>query len=265
MVYEGLKNICQNEIISLIRCAWAGSQKYGALVWTGDISSDFAALRTQVTAGMNMGLVGISWWTTDIGGFHGGNGESETFRECFIRWFQFSAFSPIFRLHGFREPMVVAEGGVPFTGGNAEGWKYSSVSPNEVWSFGEKVYNICRKYLFLREQIRPYIMEQMRIAHEKGTPVMRPLFYDYPEDDRAWNVEDQYLFGPHILVAPIVYEAQRTRKLYLPSGNWMDLYTKKVYEGNSYIECEAPLEQIPVFVREDQYKSIFADFNFYNI
>lgn len=265
MVYEGLKNTGQNEIISLIRCAWAGSQKYGALVWTGDISSDFAALRTQVTAGMNMGLVGISWWTTDIGGFHGGNGESETFRECFIRWFQFGAFSPIFRLHGFREPMVVAEGGVAFTGGNAEGWKYSSGSPNEVWSFGENVYNICRKYLFLREQIRPYIMEQMKIAHKKGTPVMRPLFYDYPEDEKSWDVEDQYLFGPYILVAPIVYEGQRTRKLYLPSGNWMNLYTKKVYKGNSYIECEAPLEEIPVFVKEDKYKSIFGDFNFYNI
>ena len=186
MVYEGRSREGETEILSLIRCAWAGSQKYGALVWTGDIYSDFASLRNQVAAGMNMGLSGFPWWTTDIGGFHGGNIYSDEFKECLIRWFQFGAFCPVFRMHGFREPLVTAEG-KEFRTGDAKSWKYTSGSPNEVWSYGEEIYEICRKYMFIRERMRPYLQEQMERAHEYGTPVMRPLFYDYPEDPAVWG------------------------------------------------------------------------------
>ena len=139
MVYEGRKAEGEEEILSLIRCAWAGSQRYGALVWTGDISSDFNSLKNQIAAGMNMGLSGIPWWTTDIGGFHGGNGNDPEFRECLARWFEFGAFCPVFRLHGFRTPIVTEPEGMVFTGRNAKEWKYTSGSPNEVWSYGEEI------------------------------------------------------------------------------------------------------------------------------
>lgn len=251
MVYEGRKQEGEEEILSLVRCAWAGSQKYGALVWTGDISSDFNSLRNQVTAGMNMGLSGFPWWTTDIGGFHGGNIDSEEFRECFVRWFEFGAFCPVFRLHGFRLPVVVEPGKPAFQAGNAEGWIYTSGSPNEVWSYGEEIYEICKKYLLLREKMRPYLKEQMKLAHEKGTPVMRPLFYDYPEDKKAWDVENQYLLGPDILVAPVVDAGCRERSVYLPEGNWRNIDTGEVYQGGECVCCQAELDTIPVFTRTD--------------
>ncbi|NLJ96095.1 MAG: DUF4968 domain-containing protein, partial [Clostridiales bacterium] len=102
--FDGMKEEGQENIINLLRCAWAGSQRYGALVWSGDIDSSFSSLRNQLAAGLNMGLAGITWWTTDIGGFHGGNPDDPAFRECIIRWFQYGTFCPVFRLHGDREP-----------------------------------------------------------------------------------------------------------------------------------------------------------------
>lgn len=252
MVYEGRKNEGEEDILSLIRCAWAGAQKYGSLVWTGDVSSDFPSLRNQLAAGINMGLAGFPWWTTDIGGFHGGDINSEEFKELFIRWFQFGAFCPVFRLHGFRTPMVVAPGGTAFTGGNAEGWKYTSGSPNEVWSYGEDVYKICEKYMLLREKMRSYIKEHMKQAHEKGTPVMRALFYDYPEDENVWSIEDQYLLGPDILVAPILDYGCRERNVYLPKGaKWTNIWTKDKIEGGKTIRVEAPIDQVPLFTKDE--------------
>ena len=252
MVYEGRKAEGEKDILSLTRCAWAGSQKYGALVWTGDVYSDFNSLRNQIAAGMNMGLSGIPWWTTDIGGFHGGNAASPEFRECLVRWFEFGAFCPVFRLHGFRNPIVTDPEEMVFTGKNAKEWKYTSGSPNEVWSYGEEVYQICEKYLKLREKMRPYIKEQMRAAHEKGTPVMRPLFFDYPEDAKAWEIEDQYMFGPDILVAPVVYEGTREREVYLPEGEWVQIHSKDTFVGGQKIICSAELDEIPVFVKREK-------------
>ena len=103
--------------------------------------------------------------------------------------------------------------------------------------------------MLIRERIRPYLLEQMEQAHRRGTPVMRPLFYDSPEDETAWGIEDEYLLGPDILVAPVVYEGMRERELYLPKGCWTDIDTGKVYEGNVWITCAAGLDRIPVFAR----------------
>src|SRR5690606_11063972 len=102
--YDGMQEAGQEGIVNLVRCAWAGSQRYGALIWSGDIDSSFTSMENQLKAGLNMGLAGIPWWTTDIGGFHGGDPNDPDFRECIIRWFQYGAFSPVFRLHGDREP-----------------------------------------------------------------------------------------------------------------------------------------------------------------
>lgn len=253
MVYDGRKNEGEDKIVSLVRCAWAGSQKYGALVWTGDVASNFESLRNQVAAGLNMGLAGMPLWTTDIGGFHGGDIRSESFRECFIRWFEFATFCPVMRMHGFRQPLVISEKGKTFVPGNAASWKYTSGSPNEVWSFGENVYEICKYYLGIREKMRPYIMEQMEKAHNDGTPIIRPLFYDFPDDIKTWGVEDEFMFGPAVLVAPILYEGEVERNVYLPGGEWIDLHTGKEAIGNQTLVCRADLRTIPVYIKKESY------------
>lgn len=241
--FDGMKNEGQENIVNLLRCAWAGSQKYGALVWSGDIASSFASMRNQLTAGLNMGIAGIPWWTTDIGGFHGGDPEKAEFRELFVRWFEWGTFCPVMRLHGDREPRQPQVG---TTGGAI----CCSGAANEVWSYGEDVYEICKKYMKMREELRPYIRKTMSDAHEKGTPVMKPLFYLFPEDKECWEVEDEYLFGDSILVAPVLYAAQKSRKVYLPAGNmWKEYMGDNVYEGGQWIEVETPLDSIPVFMK----------------
>jgi alpha-D-xyloside xylohydrolase len=242
--YEGLKEAGQEKVINLIRCAWAGSQRYGALAWSGDIHSDFETLRNQIVAGLNMGIAGIPWWNTDIGGFYGGNIEDPRFHELLIRWFEWGCFCPVMRLHGDREPHKpnVETDGVRIPGSGAD---------NEIWSFTDEVYTICKKYVLLREKLRPYIMEQMKAAHEKGTPVIRPLFYDFPTDSEAWEIEDEYMFGPNYLVAPVVYEGKRERSLYLPTGSaWTNAWTGETFEGGHRITIDAPLDIIPVFSRD---------------
>jgi len=238
--YEGMKTEGETEIINLCRSAWAGSQRFGAALWSGDIQSSFEDFRNQIPAGLNAAISGIPWWTTDIGGFFNGDIHSPSFRELIVRWFQYGTFCPLFRLHGNRLPAEETGDG-PWSGG-----------PNEVWSFGDQAYEIIKELLFLRERLRPYIMAQMALAHKDGIPPMRPLFFDYPNDTECWNIEDEMMFGPDLLVAPILHEGVRSRKVYLPSGDsWRDPWIGKVYEGGDWIEVEAPLEQIPLFLRGD--------------
>ncbi len=241
--YEGMQAEGQENIINLLRCAWAGSQRYGALVWSGDIHSDFDTMRRQYAAGLHMGIAGIPWWTTDIGGFFGGWAEEPEFHELLVRWFEYGTFCPVMRLHGEREPHKPQHG---TTGGAA----CVSGADNEVWSYGPKVEEICTRYLWLRERMRPYTARLMREAHEKGTPVMRTLFYEFPEDEKAWEDHQEYLFGADLLVAPVMYKNMRKRKVYLPAGaSWQHVWTKEIYEGGQTVEVDAPLEEIPVFAR----------------
>ena len=235
--YEGMRAEGETEILSLCRSAWAGSQRYGALVWSGDIDSTFEDLRRQIPAGLNIGLSGIPWWTTDIGGFKNGEITSPSFRELIVRWFQFGVFCPVFRLHGIRQPGTMI--GAEQTG-----------AANEVWSFGDEQYGIIRQLLFLRERLRPYVMEQMRIAHETGLPPMRPLFLDFPADPESWDVDDQFLLGSDILVAPVVTEGARERRVYLPAGaTWRDGWTGAEHRGGGWLTAAAPLDTIPVYLR----------------
>lgn len=250
--YEGMTAAGQKQVVNLLRCAWAGSQRYGALVWSGDIASSWNSLRSQLAAGLNMGLAGLPWWTTDIGGFHGGDPRDPAFRELFVRWFQWGAFCPVMRLHGDREPHKVTpdpERGIVSA---------ASGGPNEVWSYGEAVYDICAAYMRLRERLRPYIRSVMQAAHERGTPVIRPLFYDFPEDSRSWDVEQQYMFGPRFLCCPVLAPDQRRLKAYLPplpaGESWKTLRVGAetdgpVFEGGRDIEVDCPLEWMPVFER----------------
>jgi alpha-D-xyloside xylohydrolase len=251
-IFDGMKANGESEIVSLTRCAWAGSQRYGTLLWSGDIRSTFESLRMQLPAGLNAGLAGIPWWTTDIGGFDGGDPEDPKFRELFARWFAFGAFSPIMRLHGTRLPLQPQAG----TTGGAE---CRSGAPNEVWSYGGEVYEICKKYLAMREKMRPYIMDCMKLAHKKGTPVIRPLFYDAPQDSAAWDVEDQYMFGPDVLVAPVMETAARSRSVYLPAGaQWRDVWSGNRFDGGQTVEVAAPLDVIPLFLKNG------AEYDFVN-
>jgi alpha-D-xyloside xylohydrolase len=233
---EGMRAEGQQEILNLCRCAWTGSQRFGAAIWSGDINSNWEALRAQVRAGLNMGLSGIPWWTADIGGFFGGDPSTPYFREMIVRWFQYGVFCPIFRLHGYREPTQwypVMQGG-----------------PNEVWSFGDEAYTIIKELLFLRERLRPYIMDQMRLAQANGTPLMRPLFFEFPGDPDCRPVDDAFMFGPDLLVAPVLDEGARSRRVYLPVGTrWTDAWTGKKLDGGQWITADAPLERIPLYLR----------------
>ena len=244
--YEGMRAEGDETPLNLVRSAWAGSARYGALVWSGDIDCTFECLNRQVRAGLSMAMAGIPWWTTDIGGFHGADVSDPEFHKLLIRWFEYACFCPVMRLHGNRNPQNGFEGdmisGIGLFGSGAD---------NEVWSFGEKVLGICRKYLKLREQLRPYIREQMRRTHEKGTPIMRPVFYDFPEDSECWEVDDAYLFGADLLVAPVLEKDAVSRKVYLPSGcRWKECHTGKWQQGGCTVEAEAPEDVIPVFVKE---------------
>ncbi|NLW11641.1 MAG: family 31 glucosidase [Clostridiaceae bacterium] len=239
--YEGMAAEGQTDIVNLLRCAWAGSQKYGALVWSGDIASSFSSMKNQLTAGLNIGMAWIPWWTTDIGGFHGGDPNDSDFRELFIRWFEWGTFCPVMRLHGDREPKQPQYG----TTGGAH---CRSGADNEVWSYGGEAYEICCKYLAVREQLRDYTRRLMQQAHEKGTPVMRTLFYEFPEDKTCWEVEDQYMYGDEYLVAPILEHGARSRQVYLPAGRaWKDFHGDQQYEGGQWIEASAPISIIPVY------------------
>jgi alpha-D-xyloside xylohydrolase len=243
LFYEGLKKAGETEIISLTRAAWIGSQKFGALVWSGDIPSTFEALRMTVKTGLNMAMCGFPWWNSDIGGFWGGDIESDYFKELIVRWFQFGVFCPVTRLHGSRhrtKDQVERNPGV----------KERSGGDNEIWSFGEKAYPILKKLIDLRERLRPYIHKYMDNASETGAPVMRPMFYDYPEDENCYALGDQYMFGEDILFAPIVTQGQIDRKVYLPSGIWIDVNNRKEYAGECYVEAHAELDQFIAFVKK---------------
>ena len=260
-VYEGLEEQEQGKVISLVRSAWAGSQRYGALVWSGDIGTTWATLRDQIKIGLNMGLAGIPWWTTDIGGFGGGDPTDEAYRELFIRWFQFGCFCPVFRLHGNRE---VIDKDAPVTLLDSENGALAeyihSGGPNEVWSYGERAYPILCGYLRLRERLRPYIRTLMHAAHETGEPVIRPCFYEFPADPMAWEQEDEYLFGPDLLIAPVLEPGAVSRRVWLPEGaRWTEVLTGTVTEGGRWVEASAPLARIPVFLREGRGAEYFSE------
>lgn len=258
LFYDGLKKEGHTDIINLVRCAWAGSQRYGALVWSGDIDSSFESLRNQVAIGLNMAMAGIPWWTTDIGGFHGGLNTDESFRECLIRWFQFGVFSPVFRMHGDREPHTL-----PLS--KEGGGRMPSGAGTEVWEYGDEAYKILTKYMFLRENLRPYIRKLMENAHKKGSPIIRPMFYNFPQDKIAWEVEDSYMFGDDLLISPVLYEGQTEKRIYLPvSTDWVDVYSGEEYSGGQEVLVTLSIEKIPVFVRvekKEEFLPLFKDFN----
>jgi alpha-D-xyloside xylohydrolase len=246
--YEGLTADGIEDIVLLCRSAWAGSQRYGAAVWSGDIDSTFEALAAQIPAGLNMGICGIPWWTTDIGGFRHGDPTTGYFRELVVRWFQFGAFCPLFRVHGVREPG-------PLVGSSQTG------APNEVWSFGDEAYELICRQLELRERLRPYLMKLMVEASATGLPPMRALLLQYPDDEQVWEISDQFMLGPDVLVAPVLAQGARERRVYLPAAaNWLDAWTGEPVGADGWITAAAPLDRIPVYLREGgELRTLAAD------
>lgn len=239
LVYDGMKSIGREDILTLARCGYLGAQKFGALVWSGDIPSTFESLRMQVKSGLNMSMCGIPWWTTDMGGFYGGDIESDYFRELIVRWFQYGLFCPVMRLHGSRNGHDRTRDIIEPTGGD-----------NELWSFGEKNFPILKDLILLRERLRPYLRRHMDIASQTGVPVMRPMFFDYPQDPVCYTLGEQYLFGDDILFAPIVRQGQTTHRVYLPQGEWVFVRDGALYQGGQWVEMTAQIDQFIAFVKK---------------
>ena len=233
--------------VNLIRCCWAGSQKYGNVVWSGDVPSTFEAFRDQLTAGLNMGLAGIPWWTTDIGGFMTDDVDDPLFRQLLIRWFQFAVYSPVLRMHGDRGPHDIP----PLDDRDRGGGYLPTGRPNELWSYGEEVYAILRRWMERRLSLRPYLQALYREASETGAPLLRTMFFEFPGDPRCWETEDQYMFGSRYLAAPILEADTFSREVYLPAGTWTLLSTGETYSGGRTVTVPAPLEEMPVFEKRN--------------
>ncbi|KAA8820209.1 glycoside hydrolase family 31 protein [Bifidobacterium vespertilionis] len=248
--YDGQLSIGRKDnTVNLSRAAWAGSQRYGTLVWSGDVHSTFNDLKAQITCAIHMGAAGIPWFTTDMGGFAGGNITTPEFKELFVRWCQFACFCPVMRNHGDRGPN-------PQQIKDRRGNEYTHVhtgDSNEPWSFGKDVERAMVKYIRLRETMRPYTRSLFDQAHEDGQPLVRGLFYEFPDDEAAANVADEYLFGPDLLVAPVVEAGARSRSVYLPgneSVTWTNLHDGIAYKGGQTVNVNAPIDVVPVFARD---------------
>jgi alpha-D-xyloside xylohydrolase len=217
----------KKRVFILSRSAYAGSQRYGVTAWSGDVLSDWLTFQRQIAAGLNYAISGMPYWTTDIGGFiSGGNLNDPKFRELFVRWFQFGTFSPIFRVHGTRSP-----------------------DENELWSYGPEAEKILVDYDTLRYRLLPYIYsEAWQVTSNHGT-LMRPLVMDWRTDQQAQRTGDEYLFGPAILVSPVYTEGATSRAVYLPRATWYDFWSGEKMNGEKWIEADAPLGKLPLFVR----------------
>ena len=244
--YDGMKKMLKKDIVNLERCAWFGSQKLGVVLWSGDVQSTWESFQDQVAAGLNMGLAGIPWWTTDIGGFMYGNVHDKAFIQLLERWFEFAVFCPVMRLHGDRDPHDI-----PPLCKNKEqdyggGYLYTGEA-NEIWSYGPEAQKIMEKNIKLRESLKEYIAGVMKEAHTSGAPVMRTMFYEFPNDKECRNISDQYMFGSEYLVAPILHADEFKREVYLPAGKWKNINDGKSYSGGKRITVDAPIDCIPVF------------------
>jgi alpha-D-xyloside xylohydrolase len=227
-IYDGVRREPENKrTFILTRSAFTGMQRNAAAAWSGDTLTTFDTLRRQIPAGLNYSLTGLPYWTTDIGGFVGGNTGDPAFRELFVRWFEYGAFCPIFRAHGARL--------------NGQ---------NELWSFGMDAQKILTRYDRLRYRLMPYIYGIAARTTFDGYTPMRAFIFDFPNDTKALDVTDEFMFGPSLLVAPVTEAGATSRDVYLPEGaDWYDFWTGERFTGGQTVHREAPLSVLPLFVR----------------
>lgn len=218
--YEGLKKLTHKRPFVITRACYGGSQKYST-VWTGDNQSLWTHLRMAIPQQCNLGLSGMAFIGTDIGGFG-----ADTTPELLARWVQVGCFSPLFRNH-------CANGSIN----------------QEPWLFGEETLAIYRKYVNLRYTLLPYFYDLCRECEQSGMPVIRPLVLHYENDINVRNLNDEFLVGQNLLVAPVVEQGAKKRMVYLPEGVWYDYWTHAEYRGAQHYLVDAPLDVCPVFVK----------------
>jgi len=255
-VFEGHRR--DDRCLILSRSAYFGAQKNGTTFWSSDIYPTWDVFRRQIPCGLNFCATGFAWWSCDIGGWQAseqasrasqagggasavsGNYQSllletqeadraapiQDYAELYVRWFQYAAFCPTFRAHGSRPA-------------------------NEIWSFGPEAEAILRKYVELRYRLLPYIYSLAWKTRQTGAPFMRALFMDFGQDPAVRDIKTQYMFGPAFLVAPVCEEGATSREVYLPKGcGWYDYWSNRRYEGGQSVRMSAPLDLLPLYVRE---------------
>jgi alpha-D-xyloside xylohydrolase len=226
-VYEGQRKTSeQKRVFILSRSASAGAQRNSIAAWSGDVESNWLSFARQIPAGLNFELSGLPYWTTDIGGFIIGNPDDPAYRELFVRWFEYGTFCPIFRLHGTR-----------------------TTNQNELWSYGPEAQTILTSYDRLRYRLMHYIYSLAWRTTSEGYTPMRALAMDFRTDTRALNIGDQFMFGPALLVNPVMEPGATSRRVYLPAAKWYDFWTGRDAGGGGMLETPAPLDRIPLFVR----------------
>ena len=227
-IYEGQRSTTDRKRVAILtRSAFAGQQRNAAASWSGDITADWITLRRQIPAGLSFGMSGMPYWTTDIGGFFRPKEQytSTAYHELLIRWFQYGAFCPIFRVHGY-------------------------VSNAEIWNYGQQVENILTQYDELRYHLMPYIYSTAWGVTSNGETLMRSLPLEFTSDGGARGISDQFMFGPALLINPVTTEGAKQRTLYLPAGSdWIDFWTGKRMKGGQSITAEAPLDKMPIYAK----------------
>ena len=217
----------RKRVFLLTRSAFLGQQRVGATVWSGDVFSNYWALSHQVAAGLNFALSGYPYWTTDIGGYwppYPGATDQPGYQELYARWFEFGTFCPIFRTHGHRN--------------HNEMWTYDRVEPTLI------------RFDKLRYRLMPYIYSLAWKVSNADYTIQRPLVMDWRTDEKTWNIGDEFMFGPAILVNPVLKENASRRDVYLPpSPAWYDFWTGESTPGGKEIVAEAPLDRMPLYVR----------------
>ncbi|MCC8132630.1 MAG: DUF5110 domain-containing protein [Tannerellaceae bacterium] len=231
-IYEGQRATHSDKRVAILaRSAFAGQQAYGTVMWTGDIAGTWDVFRKQVKCGLNFALSGLPYWTTDIGGFFINTTDwpqetrEEGYRELYTRWFQWGTFCPVMRTHG--------------------------CGPRrEMWIMGDESYQIQKAYNELRYQLHPYIYSLAGMVTHQGYTVMRPLLMDFRTDTQVHPIYDQYMFGPAMMICPVLEAGVRSRPVYLPERSvWYDFRTNEKFSGGQTIHREAPLTHIPILVK----------------
>jgi alpha-glucosidase (family GH31 glycosyl hydrolase) len=223
--YDGHRSYSDDRLWSLARSGFTGIQQYGTTVWSGDIDASWEAFEHNLQLGLSSSMSGMPYFTTDAGGFYGNPSA-----ELYTRWMQAGSFMPIFRAHN-------CECGDP-------------TNTREPWAFGAEAEGIVKQSIVQRYKLLPYIYSAAKQTSEGNISLMRPLVMDYASDAKVYGIEDQWMFGPNMLVAPVSKEGATKRSLYLPEGTWYDWSTKQAIAGGQIIEYDADLSKVPVFAKE---------------
>ena len=223
-LFDGFNNSFPNRrLFNLTRSGYAGIQRFGTVTWSGDVAKTFSGLAVQLPLLLNMGMSGIVYHNSDIGGF---TGSSPTTPELYTRWMEFGAFCPLMRAHG-----------------------YDGLGGTEPWVFGDSTEGIVRKMIDLRYSLLPYNYTMAYESYKTGVPLARPLVLEYPDDPNVTNESSAYMWGDDFLVAPVVQSGQTSQTFYLPQGKWIDYWNDKVYNGGTSIAVDAPINEVPLFVK----------------